>query len=82
MLHNGWIVTIALMLALGPTGASIAIGILDPEVRDVDALMGGTVGLGRGRRHRHRRSTWCWSRRSTATLGDRLDERDATCCCS
>lgn len=42
-LHNGWIVTIALMLALGVTGASIAIGILDPEVRDVDALMGGTI---------------------------------------
>jgi hypothetical protein len=26
-----------------PDRASIAIGILDPEVRDVDALMGGTV---------------------------------------
>ncbi|WP_243061245.1 sensor histidine kinase [Nocardioides sp. SR21] len=42
-LHNGWVVTVALMLALGVTGASIAIGILDPEVRDVDALMGGTI---------------------------------------
>lgn len=42
-LHNGWVVTVALMLALGVTGASIAIGILDPEVRDVDALMGGTL---------------------------------------
>jgi two-component system, NarL family, sensor kinase len=42
-LHNGWVVTIALMLALGVTGASIAIGILDPELGDVDALMGGTV---------------------------------------
>lgn len=42
-LHNGWIVTVALMLALGVTGASIAIGILEPELRDVDALMGGTL---------------------------------------
>lgn len=42
-LRNGWVVTVALMVALALTGASIAIGILDPELGDVDALMGGTV---------------------------------------
>lgn len=42
-LHNGWIVTVALVVALAVTGVSIAIGILDPELGDVDALMGGTL---------------------------------------
>ncbi|GAA4729030.1 hypothetical protein GCM10023350_10290 [Nocardioides endophyticus] len=77
VLQNGWVVTIALMLALGLTGASIAIGILDPEVRDVDALMGGTV-------------VWASVAGTVIALdlvlvaaldrllGDRLDERDAT----
>jgi two-component system NarL family sensor kinase len=77
VLHNGWIVTIALMVALGLTGVSIAIGILDPEVRDVDALMGGTV-------------VWASVAGTVIVLdlvlvaaldrllGDRLDERDAT----
>lgn len=76
-LHNGWIVTTALMLALAVTGASIAIGILDPEVRDVDALMGGTV-------------VWATVAGTVivldlllvavldAVLGERLDQRDAT----
>lgn len=76
-LHNGWVVTIALMLALAVTGASIAIGILDPEVRDVDALMGGTI-------------VWAAVAGTVIALdvalvalldrllGDRLDERDAT----
>lgn len=76
-LHNGWVVTIALMLALGVTGASIAIGILDPEVRDVDALMGGTI-------------VWATVAGTVIVLdlllvavldrllGERLDERDAT----
>jgi signal transduction histidine kinase len=76
-LHNGWIVTIALMLALGVTGASIAIGILDPDARDVDALMGGTI-------------VWATVACSVIVLdlllvtvldrllGERLDERDAT----
>jgi signal transduction histidine kinase len=76
-LHNGWVVTIALMVALGVTGASIAIGILDPEVRDVDALMGGTL-------------VWATVAGTIialdlllvavldAVLGERLDQRDAT----
>lgn len=76
-LHNGWVVTIALMLALGVTGASIAIGILDPEVRDVDALMGGTL-------------VWTAVAGTVIALdlllvalldrllGERLDERDTT----
>ncbi|MFC7496276.1 MULTISPECIES: sensor histidine kinase [unclassified Nocardioides] len=76
-LHNGWIPTIALTVALGVTGASIAIGILDPEVRDVDALMGGTI-------------VWATVAGTVIAvdlvlvalldglLGDRLDERDVT----
>lgn len=76
-LHNGWVVTVALMLALAVTGASIAIGILDPEVRDVDALMGGTI-------------VWATVAGTVialdlllvtvldAVLGERLDERDTT----
>lgn len=76
-LHNGWVVTIALMLALGVTGASIAIGILDPEGRDVDALMGGTL-------------VWATVAGTVialdlllvavldGVLGARLDERDTT----
>lgn len=43
VLHNGWIVSVALIVALALTGASIAIGILDPDLGDVDALMGGTL---------------------------------------
>lgn len=76
-LHNGWVVTVALMLALGVTGASIAIGILQPEVGDVDALMGGTL---------------VWASVAglvialdlvlvatlDALLGDALDQRDTT----
>ena len=76
-LHNGWVVSIALILALGVTGASIAIGILEPEVGDVDALMGGTV---------------VWASVAgvvitldlllvasvDALLGDALDQRDTT----
>lgn len=76
-LHNGWVVSVALMLALGVTGASIAIGILEPEVGDVDALMGGTL---------------VWASVAglvialdlvlvamlDALLGDALDERDTT----
>ena len=76
-LHNGWIVTIALVVALAVTGVSIAIGIIDPELGDVDALMGGTV---------------VWAAVAAivvaldlslvaalnALLGDRLDQRDVT----
>jgi len=77
VLHNGWVVTIALVLALAVTGASIAIGILDPELGDVDALMGGTV-------------VWASVAGTVIALdlllvalldrllGDRLDERDTT----
>ncbi|GAA4365706.1 hypothetical protein GCM10023146_07960 [Nocardioides caricicola] len=43
VLQNGVVVSVALVLALAVTGVSIAIGILDPELGDVDALMGGTV---------------------------------------
>lgn len=76
-LHNGWVVTVALMLALAVTGASIAIGILDPELRDVDALMGGTV-------------VWATVAGTVivldlmlvalldGVLGERLDQRDTT----
>lgn len=42
VLHNGWIVTIALVVAFAVTGASITIGILDPERWDVDALLAAT----------------------------------------
>jgi signal transduction histidine kinase len=76
-LHNGWIVTVALVVALTVTGTSIAIGILNPELGDVDALMGGTV---------------VWATVAgivvtldlvlvaavNAVLGERLDQRDAT----
>ena len=76
-LHNGWIVTIALIVALAVTGVSIAIGLVDPELGDVDALMGGTV-------------VWAVVAGAVialdaillaalnAGLGDRLSERDAT----
>jgi signal transduction histidine kinase len=76
-LRSGWVVTIALVVALAVTGVSIAIGILDPEVGDVDALMGGTV---------------VWAAVAAivvaldlvlvtvlnAVMGDRLDQRDVT----
>ena len=77
VLHNGSIVTTALVLALAVTGVSIAIGILNPELGDVDALMGGTV-------------IWAVVAGAVialdavllamlnAGLGDRLSERDAT----
>lgn len=76
-LQSGWIVTIALVVALVVTGTSIAVGILAPESGDVDALMGGTL---------------VWAAVAAvvvaldlalvavldAVLGDRLDERDVT----
>ena len=77
VLHNGWVVTIALVVALAVTGASIAIGILDPELGDVDALISGTV-------------VWAVVAAVVIALdavllaalntwfGDRLDERDTT----
>lgn len=77
VLHHGWVVTVALIVAIALTGVSIAIGILDPELGDVDALMGGTL---------------VWASVAgvvitldialvaglDALLGDRLTERDAT----
>jgi signal transduction histidine kinase len=77
VLHNGWIVMTALVVALAVTCASIAIGILRPDVADVDALMGATV---------------VWASVAGVVigldlllvaaldrvLGDRLDQRDAT----
>ncbi|MBA2952471.1 sensor histidine kinase [Nocardioides sp. MAH-18] len=77
VLQNGWVVSIALVVALSVTGVSIAIGILDPDLGDVDALMGGTI---------------VWATVAglvialdlvlvatlDALLGDRLDQRDAT----
>ncbi|HEU5035638.1 MAG TPA: histidine kinase [Nocardioides sp.] len=77
VLHNGWIVTTALIIALAVTGVSIAIGLTDPEMGDVDALIGATV---------------VWATVAgvvialdailiaalNAGLGDRLSERDAT----
>jgi signal transduction histidine kinase len=77
VLHNGVVVTTALVLALAVTGVSIAIGLLDPELGDVDALMGGTV-------------VWAVVAGAVialdaallaalnAILGERLSERDAT----
>ena len=77
VLQNGVIVTVALVLALAVTAVSIAIGILDPEFGDVDALMGGTV-------------VWAIVAGTVialdvalvaaldAFLGERLSERDAT----
>lgn len=77
VLHNGWVVSLALVVALAVTGVSIAIGILDPELGDVDALMGGTL-------------VWAVVAGTVITidvalvaaldavLGDRLSERDAT----
>lgn len=76
-LRNGWVVTIALVVALAVTGVSIAIGILDPEIGDVDALVGGTV---------------VWASVAAivvaldlvlaavldTVLGERLDQRDVT----
>lgn len=40
---GGWLLSVTLVLALTVTGVSVAIGILDPEITDVDALMGGTL---------------------------------------
>ncbi len=77
VLQNGAVVSVALVVALTVTGVSIAIGILNPELGDVDALMGGTV-------------VWAVAAgvvialdvalvaALNALLGDRLDERDAT----
>jgi signal transduction histidine kinase len=77
VLQNGWVVSVALVVALSVTGVSIAIGILRPELGDVDALMGGTI---------------VWAvvagvvvaldvalvAALSALFGERLDERDAT----
>ena len=66
--------TIVLILCLGVTSGSMAIGILAPDLTDVDALMGGTlvfaavalsvIGL-----------DLLLVATLSATLGDRLDER-------
>jgi two-component system NarL family sensor kinase len=40
---TGVLPTIGLVLCLVVTGVSVAIGILEPEITDVDALMGGTL---------------------------------------
>lgn len=76
-LHNGWVVMTALVVALAVTCVSITIGVLEPEIVDVDALMGGTV-------------VWATVAATVivldlllvtgldAVLGARLDERDAT----
>ena len=76
-LHRGWVVMTVLVIALAVTCVSIAIGILEPDLVDVDALMGGTI---------------MWAAVAVSVialdllvvagldgaLGDRLDERDAT----
>jgi signal transduction histidine kinase len=76
-LHHGWVVSIALMVALAVTGASVAIGILAPGRWDVDALISRTV---------------VWGTVAAivvaldlalvalldAVLGERLDQRDVT----
>jgi two-component system, NarL family, sensor kinase len=74
---NTTITMIALVCCLGVTGVSVAVGILDPEITDVDALMGGTlvyasvaaavIGL-----------DLALVAGLNALLGDRLDERDVT----
>jgi two-component system NarL family sensor kinase len=74
---TGGLATAGLILCLAVTGVSVAIGILDPEVTDVDALMGGTlvyaavvgavIGL-----------DLALVALLNAVMGERLDEREAT----
>ena len=43
VLGTGWIATVTLVTALLVTGVSVAVGVLKPDLTDVDALMGGTL---------------------------------------